>query len=77
MPGALRGVELVALLRGPGAGEAARLRAHCRRFLPASKVPRRFLVVEDWPRTSGGKADIPALQRRAEALLADRTGAHG
>lgn len=77
LPDALRGVELVALLRGPGAGEAARLRAHCRRFLPASKVPRRFLVVEDWPRTSGGKADIPALQRRAEALLAGRTGAHG
>lgn len=77
LPDALRGVELVALLRGPGAGDERRLRAHCRRFLPASKLPRRFLVIDDWPRTAGGKADIQALQHRAAALIADKAAPRG
>lgn len=77
LPDALRGVELVALLRGPGAGDERRLRAHCRRFLPASKLPRRFLVIEDWPRTAGGKADIQALQAQAAGLLADKAAPRG
>jgi len=69
LPDPLRGIELVAVLRGPGARDEAGLRAHCRRFLPVAKLPRRFLALEDWPRTAGGKADLMALQRHAAAAL--------
>ncbi|MCJ8143654.1 AMP-binding protein [Ancylobacter sp. A5.8] len=64
LPDPLRGVELVAVLRGTVDERA--LRAGCRALLPAAKVPRRFLHIEDWPRTSGGKADLTALARLAE-----------
>ncbi|MDQ0510573.1 AMP-binding protein [Ancylobacter amanitiformis] len=70
LPDPLRGVEMVAVLRGPGAAGEATLRAHARAHLPTAKLPRRFLALEDWPRTSGGKVDLPVLQRRVEALLA-------
>lgn len=66
LPDDLRGVELVAVLRG--AVDEPALRAACRALLPAAKIPRRFLSVEDWPRTSGGKADLRAL----EAMARDR-----
>ncbi|QIB34950.1 AMP-binding protein [Ancylobacter pratisalsi] len=77
---ALRGVRLVAVLRGaPVAGEGrvdeAGLRAALRPLLAAYKIPRRFLCLDDWPRTSGGKVDLPALQRRAETQLAQERGA--
>ncbi|WAC29209.1 AMP-binding protein [Ancylobacter sp. SL191] len=68
----LRGVELVAVLRGifPAEGpDVAALRAQCRAFLPAAKIPRRFLALADWPRTSGGKADLRALEEMARARL--------
>ncbi|SCW77305.1 AMP-binding protein [Ancylobacter rudongensis] len=60
LPDDLRGVELVAVLRG--AVDEKSLRAACRKLLPAAKIPRRFLSFEDWPRTSGGKADLRALE---------------
>ncbi|WP_428029079.1 AMP-binding protein [Ancylobacter sp.] len=66
LPDERRGVELVAVLRGRF--EEAPLRAACRALLPASKLPRRFLALDDWPRTSGGKADLRAL----EAIAAER-----
>jgi long-chain acyl-CoA synthetase len=65
----LRGTELVAVLRADNPDEAA-LRAHCRLHLPAAKLPRRFLILDDWPRTAGGKADLTALRRLAEERLA-------
>lgn len=60
LPDPLRGVELVAVLRGEF--EEAALRANCRRLLPAAKIPRRLVALEDWPRTAGGKADLTALR---------------
>lgn len=66
LPDFLRGVELVAVLRG--AVDEPAVRAACRGLLPAAKIPRRFLSLEDWPRTSGGKADLRAL----EAIARDR-----
>ncbi|MDQ0302748.1 class I adenylate-forming enzyme family protein [Ancylobacter polymorphus] len=60
LPDSLRGVELVAVLRGTFDEPA--LRAACRALLPAAKIPRRFLRLEEWPRTSGGKADLRALE---------------
>ncbi|MBS7542191.1 AMP-binding protein [Ancylobacter oerskovii] len=68
LPDPLRGIELVAVLRGPGAADLAGLRAHCRRHLPAAKLPRRFLARDEWPRTAGGKADLRALEAWAAAL---------
>lgn len=68
LPDALRGVELVAVLRGTFDEPA--LRAACRKLLPAAKIPRRFLSLEDWPRTSGGKADLRALEAIARERLA-------
>lgn len=65
----LRGSELVAVLRGRLPEEAA-LRAHLRTRLPAAKLPRRFLALDEWPRTSGGKVDLVALQRLAQERLA-------
>lgn len=66
LPDLLRGVELVAVLRG--AFDESALRGACRALLPAAKIPRRFLALEEWPRTSGGKADLRAL----EAFAAER-----
>lgn len=66
-PDPLRGVELVAVLRGATGGtqvDDAVLRAHCRRLLPAAKIPRCFVWLADWPRTSGGKVDLKALGAR-------------
>ncbi len=67
LPDPLRGVELVAVLRG-SVDEPA-LRAACRALLPAAKIPRRFLALDDWPRTSGGKADLRALEAIAMERL--------
>lgn len=66
LPDPLRGVELVAVLRGRY--EEPALRAACRALLPAAKIPHRFLPLDDWPRTSGGKADLKAL----EAIAGER-----
>ncbi|UOK71210.1 AMP-binding protein [Ancylobacter polymorphus] len=68
LPDDLRGVELVAVLRGTF--DAPALRAACRALLPAAKIPRRFLRLDDWPRTSGGKADLRALEAVARERLA-------
>ncbi|MFD2031847.1 AMP-binding protein [Ancylobacter dichloromethanicus] len=68
LPDDLRGVELVAVLRG--VLDEPALRAACRALLPAAKIPRRFLSLEDWPRTSGGKADLRALEAIARERLA-------
>ncbi|MCS0500930.1 class I adenylate-forming enzyme family protein [Ancylobacter mangrovi] len=76
----LRGVRLVAVLRrrdGAARADEPALRAALKSRLAAYKIPRRFLVVARWPRTSGGKADLPALQRLAERLLAEERDAAG
>lgn len=70
LPDELRGVELFAVLRGPF--EEAALRANCRRLLPAAKIPRRFIALEDWPRTAGGKADLTALREIVEQRRGDK-----
>ena len=44
------------------------LRRHCQAFLDPIKVPRAFHLVEDWPLTAGGKADLVTLARRIERL---------
>lgn len=71
LPDPLRGVELVAVLRtGKGASiDEPSLRAACRSLLPAAKLPRRFLALKEWPRTSGGKADLRALEALARERL--------
>ncbi|MBS7539245.1 AMP-binding protein [Ancylobacter lacus] len=76
----LRGVELVAAVRavaapGTNGPDIAALRAHCRARLPGAKVPRRFVLMEAFPRTAGGKADLPALRDAVEARLARGEGA--
>lgn len=68
LPDELRGVELVAVLRG--AFEEAEFRASCRRRLPAAKIPRRLFTLDDWPRTASGKADLIALRAIVEQRLA-------
>lgn len=54
---------------GPPARTVARdLAAHLRRLgLAAFKVPDRFLILPDLPRTAVGKVDKPALRRHAQA----------
>ena len=70
IPDPLRGTELIAVLRAGSTLDDAALRTHCRAHLPAAKLPRRFLILDDWPRTAGGKADLSALRRLAEERLA-------
>ncbi len=47
--------------------DAQALRAHAREVLPASLVPRRFLVLDKLPLTPNGKADRRELARMAAA----------
>ena len=67
VPDKLRGIELVAVLRGDF--DEAKLRTECRRLLPAAKIPRRFMALQDWPRTAGGKADLTALRGIVDGKL--------
>lgn len=68
VPDAAMGQLPCALVRLEGGGEAAgeaarRLRAHSRSQLARGKRPRRWLRVEDFPRTPAGKIAHAALAR--------------
>ena len=58
---ALRGVVLVAVIRGERAQEEAILRA-CRAHLGALKAPRAVIWLQDWPVLASGKTDLRTLE---------------
>ena len=74
VPDAIRGQQVVAVLQikhgescvTPSAAELATL---CRAQLESYKVPKRFMLRDDWPMTASGKTDHPALA----ALLQQHT----
>jgi surfactin family lipopeptide synthetase A len=68
--------ELVACLRTPyGIDDHDELFERMRQVLPEAMVPQAALVFEDFPRTAGGKTDMPALRRAAAAQMAIRNSA--
>ena len=56
--------ELVVVIASRDDGLADRVRAACRRELPAPMVPSRVIRVDRIPRTAHGKFDVPKLRRR-------------
>ena len=48
--------------------DASVLLRHCRSLLPAPRVPRRVVMVPDFPRNTAGKVLVGELQRRAAEL---------
>lgn len=73
----VRGAAVVALIPATGDGPptAAALTAWCRERLDPHKVPRRFLVCDDWPLTAGGKTDHARLASRLRAWAEGSAGA--
>lgn len=72
-PDPLRGQRIVAAIRASEAASGVTpeaLRQHCLAHLDPIKVPRAFHMLEDWPLTAGGKADLVALAKRVERLEA-------
>eukprot|EP00873_Tetraselmis_striata_P003532 jgi/Tetstr1/423796/TSEL_014422.t1 len=68
-PDPLRGQRIVAAIRASdGSVLPDVLRRHCQAFLDPIKVPRAFHLLEDWPLTAGGKADLVTLAQRIERL---------
>jgi long-chain acyl-CoA synthetase len=63
-PDSLRGVHLVAVLRGDRRQEGAILAA-CRARLGALKAPKAVIWREDWPVLPSGKTDFGALMRES------------
>ena len=64
VPEPTRGVRLVAFIQPRGAvPDPAELIRYLRGALPPYKVPSRFAIVVDWPRTRSGKTDFAALRR--------------
>lgn len=61
----MRGQEVAACVVAPGLAESA-LRAHCHPRLAAWQVPRRWIFVEEIPRTARGKISRAALRQRYE-----------
>ena len=59
-----RGARPVALVRLVAGATVCRadLIAYARAALPLYKVPRRYLAVDDWPRTRSGKSDFAMLE---------------
>lgn len=70
LPHAVRGTQAVALLVLAEAIDRAALVAWCQERLERFKVPRRFYVVDAWPRTPSGKTDHTVLAHRLAAHLA-------
>ena len=48
--------------------DSGALLKHCRSLLPAPRVPRRVVLVPDFPRSTSGKVLVGELQRRAAEL---------
>jgi acyl-CoA synthetase (AMP-forming)/AMP-acid ligase II len=66
-PDRTRETRLVAFVEPDGAAlDPAALRAHCEAKLAAYKVPARFAVVPELPRTPAGKPDRPRLTDMAD-----------
>jgi long-chain acyl-CoA synthetase len=85
VPDLIRGQQVVAVLQLQvppdllGQGSCPRLTsqdltAACRERLEAFKVPKRFLVCEQWAFTSSGKTDHQALAVRVQQHLRDDKG---
>jgi acyl-CoA synthetase (AMP-forming)/AMP-acid ligase II len=62
---AMRGTQVVAVVRLRSDVRAAQLGAHCRAHLESFKAPRHYWAMEPWPQTPGGKTDHRAI---AQAL---------
>ncbi len=71
LPDSLRGEMIVAAVcPDPAAGlDEPGLRSACRAVLAEPKVPRRFVILDDWPLTSAGKTDLAAIRAQAERQL--------
>ncbi|MFG1989878.1 non-ribosomal peptide synthetase [Actinoplanes sp. NPDC048988] len=55
-------------------GDQEPLLGHLRQALPEAMVPQHLVVLDDFPRTPGGKTDVPALRAAIVARIAgDRT----
>ncbi len=63
VPDAVRGAAVWAVVQPRAAIPPAQaaLAARCRALLPPWKVPRKFVICPDWPRTAGGKTDHARL----------------
>ncbi len=48
--------------------DSSALLRHCRSLLPAPRVPRRVVLVPDFPRSTSGKVLVGELQKRAAEL---------
>jgi len=72
MPDPVRGQQVVAVLQPAAcpadepALSAQALAAWCRQQLEPYKVPRRFLLCEDWPMTPSGKTDHHRIRQLLE-----------
>ena len=65
---AKRGTRLQAMIKPAGEPPtAAELMAFARAHLPASKVPRHFAVLAEWPHTASGKTDFAGVARAWQA----------
>jgi acyl-CoA synthetase (AMP-forming)/AMP-acid ligase II len=88
VPDPIRGQQVVGVLqlqaasptlRTPHPSKHARLTAQevmtvCREHLESYKVPKRFLVCEEWPFTASGKTDHHALALWVQQHLRDEKG---
>ena len=53
--------------------DSGALLKHCRSLLPAPRVPKRVVMVSDFPRNTSGKVLVGELQRRAAELVTPET----
>lgn len=72
-PDALRGERFFAVLKLKEAGTASgpQIMAFAREMLPLHKVPRRYVLLDDWPTTPAGKTDFAKLASLASADVCD------
>lgn len=59
------GLAAFVVLDIDAAFDAARLREHCRRWLPAAATPREIFAASEIPLTTSGKLDFAALRKLA------------
>jgi acyl-CoA synthetase (AMP-forming)/AMP-acid ligase II len=83
IPDPLRGQQVVAVVQLRTVASALHMRplnaqhltAVCREHLESYKVPKQFLVCEQWPLTASGKTDHPTLAQWVQDHLRDEKGA--
>ncbi len=71
LPDPIRGQQVVAVVQTNKAEpfvSAQKLSAACRAQLESYKVPKRFLICEDWPLTASGKTDHLAIAKALPCL---------